>query len=161
MPHNFKVSLLPNLAAILLFFFIGWFAYEAFWPFRTIEFTSGSTPLAMVSDKVEIGSAAAFRMNYCKYTNAPASIARQIRYENGYVVTLPEIKGFSNKLSSQTGALCQEIVSASTVIPDGVPTGYAKIRLLYRYPVSILQIEDVYVETKVFEVVPKGSLEAK
>lgn len=157
MPHSFRVSLLPNIAAILLFLFIGWFSYEAFWPFRTIEFAPGTTPLVMVSDKVEVGSVAAFKMNYCKYTNAPASIARQIHYENGTVVTLSEIRGFSSKLNAQTGPICQEIISASTVIPDGAPTGFAKIRLLYRYPVSMLQVQDIYAETKVFEVVPKGS----
>jgi hypothetical protein len=154
----FHGSLLPNVASVLMILFIGWFVYEAAWPFRTIEFAKGALPLPMVTDTVETGSVAALTMTYCKYTSAPASIARQIRYDSGQVITLPEIKGFSNALDAANGPLCQQVISASTSIPDGAPTGRAKIRLLYRYPVSLLQIRDVYVETTEFPIVPKKEL---
>lgn len=121
---------------IILVIFLFWWIY----PYKTIEVSK--QPYPVITPVVKQGEMMMYKIDYCKYTTAVATVSKT--FVDGIVYAIPE-----NSLNLPVG--CDSRIT-SIVVPKSLPVGTYYLRILGTYKVNpIRTITNEYTTDK-FEV---------
>jgi hypothetical protein len=140
-----SVVALRNIATGMFFLLGLYFVYLLFWPFPTLA--PRVQPYRVLTPVVHIGEAVIYEANYCKYTDATATVTRNMVSDTGVVISLPTT-------STNLPPGCHITQSATTVIPAATPPGRYKLQVSVAYHINALRDITKNVETDYFTVAP-------
>lgn len=129
------VSVLLALGVTILILF--W----EFWPYKTLEFKQDKFPI--INKTIHAGDLLFYSVDYCKYTDLPALVARHI--VNGYDYTMtPTV--------TDRPVGCHSVI-ISFILPKETPPGKGyHADMIYQYQVNPLRTILIKHSTENFEV---------
>jgi hypothetical protein len=142
-----KYTLLKAMAwttLVLGFGLMAWIAFMLFFPVKTLEVNNQPMPITN-QHEFEAGDVIWYRYDYCKYYDVPLSITKQ--FVDGIIFTTDSTYGVSNL---QVGCHVKEV---GVVVPQTLPAGTYRIRIITVIAVNRLRNETVVYETVPFKVV--------
>jgi hypothetical protein len=133
---------IPTIIGALILVLYG--GYLLFWPFEPL--VPQVQPYEVISKEIAPGEPILYRVDVCKNTDATALVARQLVGDNGRFISLG-----SSVTSVPSG--CSKTISATTILPQGVPPGQYHLELSITYQINALRTIVVRVQTDTFTVV--------
>ena len=140
----------PNIAAYFGLVFFLLVLYWLLWPFKSIDIVS---PIPMVKDTYLTGEIADYDVTFCKYLDDPATITRTLVYTE-----TAQRRSYGDLQSTISHSLsCPQTIRAiSTNLTSDLPSGKARLELIYRYRCSPLQVCTKRAMTTEFTIINPG-----
>lgn len=145
-PKTFRpLWYLFQVCIFLWFIMLIWWNYETFWPVKTLVINnlSASGQVETQNTSYKLGQPIAYTFDYCKYSDAPATVVRTL------------VDGQQIRLTNEVGYLamgCHTTLLETAVIPDTINPGRYYLDVDAQYQINPFHTVDVHYHTNYFDV---------
>ncbi len=121
-------------------------AYSLFWPAKTLTIIGfdEKNPIKVTNDTVHPGEPLEYKLNYCKYTDAPSVVHRTL--VDGQIITLTNTAG-------QLPLGCHVVTVKTAVVPTTINPGKYYLDVVVEYKLNAFRSEYIHYHTNYFTVV--------
>lgn len=120
-------------------------AYSLFWPIKTLTVIGYDPqhPIEVDTPVVHPGEPLAYKLNYCKYTDAPSNVHRTM--VDGQVIMLTDTVG-------QLPLGCHIVTVKTAIVPTTINPGKYYLDVVVSYKINLFRTEYIHYRTNYFTV---------